>query len=223
MLDTLQSGHTNPKMKINHHNKPWHHLQVDNFLPPNRFAEIKTLAFYEYETYKRTGTNSVYTDHKGNDYTSRKKYTRFLTHDIIPETNQFFDMLPEHRGYKGELKKLVHWAITPENYNYPIHIDNASRINTCTYYIWPEEETGTILCKNPSRNDDGDHIKADKDSDFEIEVEWKPNKLFVHNSIPNKTWHRYASKKERIVLSIFLVQPDLIKTNRNQRQFLLDL
>lgn len=210
-------------MKINHHNKPWHHLQVDNFLPPNRFAEIKTLAHYEYETYKRTGTNSVYTDHKGNDYTSRNKYTRFLTHDIIPETNQFFDMLPEHRGYEGELKKLVHWAITPENYNYPIHIDNASRINTCTYYIWPEEEIGTILCQNPSRNDDGDHIKADKDSDFEIEVEWKPNKLFVHNSIPNKTWHRYASKKERIVLSIFLVQPDLIKTNRNQRQFLLDL
>ena len=198
-------------------------MQVDNFLPPNRFAEIKTLAHYEYETYKRTGTNSVYTDHKGNDYTSRNKYTRFLTHDIIPETNQFFDMLPEHRGYEGELKKLVHWAITPENYNYPIHIDNASRINTCTYYIWPEEEIGTILCQNPSRNDDGDHIKADKDSDFEIEVEWKPNKLFVHNSIPNKTWHRYASKKERIVLSIFLVQPDLIKTNRNQRQFLLDL
>ena len=198
-------------------------MQVDNFLPPNRFAEIKTLAFYEYETYKRTGTNSVYTDHKGNDYTSRNKYTRFLTHDIVPETNQFFDMLPEHRGYKGELKKLVHWAITPENYNYPIHIDNASRINTCTYYIWPEEETGTILCKNPSRNDDGDHIKADKDSDFEIEVEWKPNKLFVHNSIPNKTWHRYASKRERVVLSVFLVQPDLIKKNRNQHQYLLDL
>ena len=198
-------------------------MQVDNFLPPNRLAEIKTLAFYEYETYKRTGTNSVYTDHKGNDYTSRNKYTRFLTHDIVPETNQFFDMLPEHRGYKGELKKLVHWAITPENYNYPIHIDNASRINTCTYYIWPEEETGTILCKNPSSNDDGDHIKADKDSDFEIEVEWKPNKLFVHNSIPNKTWHRYASKRERVVLSVFLVQPDLIKKNRNQHQYLLDL
>jgi hypothetical protein len=210
-------------MKINHHYKPWHHLQVDDFLPPDRFSEIKRLAHFEYETYKRTGTNSVYTDHKGKDYTSRNKYTRFLTHDIVPETNQFFDMLPEHRGYKGKLKKLVHWAITPENYNYPIHIDNASRINTCTYYVWPEEEIGTILCQNPSKNDDGDHIKADKESDFEIEIEWKPNKLFVHNSIPNKTWHRYASKKERVVLSIFLVQPDLIKPNRNQQQFLLDI
>lgn len=210
-------------MKINHHYKPWHHLQVDDFLPPNRFAEIKRLAHFEYETYKRTGVNSVYTDHKGEDYTSRNKYTRFLTHDIVPETNQFFDMLPEHRGYEGELKKLVHWAITPENYNYPIHIDNASRINTCTYYIWPEEETGTILCKNPSQNDDGDHIKADKESDFEMEIEWKPNKLFVHNSIPNKTWHRYSSKRERVVLSVFLVQPDLIKKSRNQHQFLLDI
>ena len=210
-------------MKINHHYEPWHHLQVEDFLPPDEFKKIQDLAAKEFEIYKQTGVNAVYTDHKGKDYTSRNKYTRFLTEDIVPSTNQFFDMLPEHRGYKGELKKLIHWAITPENYNYPIHIDNASRINTCTYYVWPEEEIGTILCKNPSKNDDGDHIKADKESDFEIEIEWKPNKLFVHNSIPNKTWHRYASKKERVVLSIFLVQPDLIKTNRNQRQFLLDI
>jgi len=95
-------------MKIIHNNDPWDYLEVEDFLPPDRFAEILKLAHFEYETFKRTGTNSVYTDHKGKDYTSRNKYTRFLTHDIVPETNQFFDMLPEHRGYEGELKKLVH-------------------------------------------------------------------------------------------------------------------
>mgnify|MGYP003122396200 CR=1 FL=1 len=210
-------------MKVTLHDRPWHHLQVDNFLPSSRFAEIVRLAHLEYETYKRTGVNSVYTNHKGGDYASRNKYTRFLTHDIVPETNQFFDMLPEHRGYKGKLKKLIHWAITPENYNYPIHIDNASRINTCVYYIWPETEIGTILCKNSSRNDDGDHMKANQKSEWETEVEWKQNKLFVHNSIPNKTWHRFCSKKERITLSVFLVQPDIMKKNRNQHQYLLDL
>jgi|TARA_R100000482_G_scaffold102887_1_gene45825 hypothetical protein len=210
-------------MKVTHRYDPWHCLEVEDFLPPDRFEEIKKLAMIEYAEFERTGVNSVYTDHKTKDYTSRSKYTRFLTEDIVPETNQFFEMLPEHRGYTGELKKLVHWAITPENFNYPTHIDNASRINTCTYYIWPEYETGTILCKNPSKNDDGDHVKADEDSDYEVEVEWKPNKLFVHNSVPNKTWHRYASKKPRIVLSVFLVQPDLIRSNRNQHQYLLDL
>jgi len=210
-------------MKVTHRYDPWHCLEVEDFLPPDRFEEIKKLAMIEYAEFEKTGVNSVYTDHKTKDYTSRSKYTRFLTEDIVPETNQFFEMLPEHRGYTGELKKLVHWAITPENFNYPTHIDNASRINTCTYYIWPEYETGTILCKNPSKNDDGDHVKADEDSDYEVEVEWKPNKLFVHNSVPNKTWHRYASKKPRIVLSVFLVQPDLIRSNRNQHQYLLDL
>ena len=210
-------------MKITHRYDPWHCLEVEDFLPPDRFEEIKKLAMIEYAEFEKTGVNSVYTDHKTKDYTSRSKYTRFLTEDIVPETNQFFEMLPEHRGYTGELKKLVHWAITPENFNYPTHIDNASRINTCTYYIWPEYETGTILCKNPSKNDDGDHVKADEDSDYEVEVEWKPNKLFVHNSVPNKTWHRYASKKPRIVLSVFLVQPDLIRSNRNQHQYLLDI
>ena len=210
-------------MKVTHRYDPWHCLEVEDFLPPDRFEEIKKLAMIEYAEFEKTGVNSVYTDHKTKEYTSRSKYTKFLTEDIVPETNQFFEMLPEHRGYTGELKKLVHWAITPENFNYPTHIDNASRINTCTYYIWPEYETGTILCKNPSKNDDGDHVKADEDSDYEVEVEWKPNKLFVHNSVPNKTWHRYASKKPRIVLSVFLVQPDLIRSNRNQHQYLLDL
>ena len=210
-------------MKINHHYEPWHHLQVDDFLPPDEFKKIQELAAKEFEIYKQTGVNAVYTDHKGKEYISRNKYTRFLTEDIVPSTNQFFKMIPEHRGYKGKLKKLIHWSITPTNYNYPIHIDNASRINTCIYYVWPEEEIGTILCKNPSKNDNGDHIKADKESDYEIEVEWKPNKLFVHNSVPNKTWHRFSSKCERIVLSIFLVQSDLVRRNRNQYEFLIDL
>tara|TARA_Y100000768_G_scaffold384397_1_gene368359 strand:- start:624 stop:1259 length:636 start_codon:yes stop_codon:yes gene_type:complete len=210
-------------MRVSHKYDPWHYLEVENFLPPDRFAEIKKLALEQLEEYKKTGFNSVYTDHKDKDYTSRNKYTKFLSRDIIPETNQFFEMLPEHRGYKGKLKKLLHWAITPDNFNYPTHIDNASRINTCTYYIWPEKEMGTILCKNPSRNDDGDHVKADKKSLYEREVDWKTNKLFVHNSIPNKTWHRYASKKTRIVLCAFLVQPDLINTNRNQLEYVIDL
>tara|TARA_B100001996_G_scaffold380121_1_gene367024 strand:+ start:80 stop:706 length:627 start_codon:yes stop_codon:yes gene_type:complete len=208
-------------MKITHKYDPWHYLEVEDFLPQDEFENIKRLAMIEYEEFKKVGGNSVYTEHK--DYVSRNKYTRYLSEDIVPTTNQFFEMLPEHRGYEGELKKLVHWAVCPENFSYPIHIDNMSRVNTCTYYIWPDEEVGTILCKNPSKNDDGDHIEGDKKSEYEVEVEWKPNKLFVHNSIPNKTWHRYRSNNHRIILSIFLVQPNLIPMNRNLHKYLLDI
>ena len=210
-------------MKVTHRYDPWHYIEVENFLSPERFAEIKRQALIELEEFKNKGANSVYTDHKTEDYTSRNKYAKWLKEDIVPETNQFFEMLPEHRGYKGKLKKLLHWAITPDNFNYPTHIDNASRINTCTLYVHPEKEIGTILCNNPSKNDDGDHIKANEKSVYEREVEWKTNKLFVHNSIPNKTWHRYSSKKRRIVLCAFLVQPDLLISNRNQHEYLLDI
>tara|TARA_B100000131_G_C18116477_1_gene611472 strand:- start:2461 stop:3111 length:651 start_codon:yes stop_codon:yes gene_type:complete len=199
-------------MKINHVYDPWHHLQVEDFLSPDRFDEIKKLAMIEYDHFKKVGSNTFYTTHK--EYSSRRKYVRYVEEDIVPETNQFFSMLPEHRGFTGELKKIIHWAITPKNFRYPIHIDNKSRINTCTYYIYPEHEVGTVLQDNPSRNDDGDHNPADQESTRQVEIEWKPNKLFVHNSIPNKTWHSYMSHEERIVLSIFFVQPDLIIDTR---------
>ena len=68
----------------------------------------------------------------------------------------------------------------------------------------------------------GDHNPADQESLSQIEIEWKPNKLFVHNSIPNKTWHSYMSHEERIVLSIFFVQPDLIIDSRYP-MYLLDV
>ena len=213
-------------MKINHVYDPWHHLQVEDFLPPDEFDEIKRLALIEYDTFRNEGVNCIYNDvdsWKRKKYANRSKYVRFLSEDILPSTNQFFRMLPEHRGFSGDLKKVIHWSIQPENHIYPNHIDNAPRINTCTFYIWPEENVGTILCDNPSKNDDGDHSESDQESKREVEVEWKPNKLFVHNSIPNKTWHRYQCVNPRIVLSLFLVQPDLIRKGRIDINYLIDV
>ena len=187
-------------MKITSHNNPWDHIIVEDFLSVDKFAEIKKIAMTEYKKYLRDGSNQ----------NSRGACTKYFTEDIIPETNQFFKILPKHRGFKGNLKKLIHLTISPPNLKLPLHIDNVSRINTCILYIFPDKSKGTILADNPSCNDDGDHINADKKSHYEIEVPWKPNTLFVHNSIPNKTWHTYTGDHYRIILCLFLVQPDLV-------------
>ena len=206
-------------MKITHQTDPWEHIIVEDLLSAERFAEIKKIGMIEYENYLKNGHNSLYTDHKDDPrYTSRAKYTKYFADDIIPETNQFFKMLPHHRGFKGELKKLIHITINPPDFNYPLHIDNISRINTCIFYIYPDESIGTILANNPSCNDDGDHSAANKKSHWEQEVPWKPNTLFVHNSIPNKTWHKYIGDKKnyRMTLCCFLVQPDLVKHGKGR-------
>ena len=59
--------------------------------------------------------------------------------------------------------------------------------------------------KNRSTNDNEDHGEADLPSEYEYEIPWKPNKLFYHNSIPNKTWHSIQNTHDqnRIVLISF--------------------
>ena len=77
-------------MKITHKYDPWHYLEVEDFLPQDEFENIKRLAMIEYEEFKKVGGNAVYTEHK--DYVLRNKYTRYLSEDIVPTTNQFFEM-----------------------------------------------------------------------------------------------------------------------------------
>ncbi len=144
-------------------------------------------------------------------------YVNFLDEDIIPETNNLFnDFDFPHRPYKGKLKKLVQWAISPSGWNYPPHCDNRSRISTTIIYIGPEKSDGTILHKNFSTNDRGDHEAAKYESLYTKEIDWKPNKAFFHNSIPNKTWHsiKNTHSEPRITLNAFLVQPDLVAKDR---------
>ena len=89
----------------------------------------------------------------------------------------------------------------------------------------PEKNSGTIICKNPSTNDDGDHCSPDLPSETEVEIEWKPNKIFLHCGGPVK-WHRYYGNENyepRIIISAFLVQPDLINKGRIDLDYLIDI
>tara|TARA_B100000902_G_scaffold198084_1_gene189040 strand:- start:665 stop:1237 length:573 start_codon:yes stop_codon:yes gene_type:complete len=186
-------------------------MEIEDLLPTPKFEKIQNLARIELDKYKKEGTN-----------TYMGQYVRWLDEDILPETNKVFDMLPR-RESTGTLKKLLHWAITPANSSYPTHIDNKTRLSTVAFYVAPENNVGTIVCENSSTNDNGDHNPPNLPSKNEYELTWKPNKAFVHCSGPKK-WHRMRSNnQDRIILSSFLVQPDLIINGRPELDHLLDL
>ena len=200
-------------MKLKHNYEPWEYMEIEDFLPQKRFKELQDQAKVQLENYKKQGSN-----------TPRGKYICYSGEDMIPEFNPIFDLLPR-RQPTGKLKKINHWAVTPPGVHYPTHIDNKSRFSTIAFYVSPEKNSGTIICKNPSTNDDGDHCSPDLPSETEVEIEWKPNKIFLHCGGPVK-WHRYYGNENyghRIIISAFLVQPDLINKGRIDLDYLIDI
>tara|TARA_B100000575_G_C22851601_1_gene498259 strand:- start:27 stop:638 length:612 start_codon:yes stop_codon:yes gene_type:complete len=193
-------------MEINYITDPWECVEIEDFLPEDRWEKIQELAKIELDNYNSSMTRQ-----------RRGHYVNYLHEDIIPETNSLFtDISLPHREYQGKLKKLVHWTISKPDWYYPPHCDNRSRISTSILYVSPDNSDGTILHKNISENDKGDHEKANLPSTYTCELSWKPNKVFFHNSIPNKTWHsiQNTTNTPRIVLCSFLVQEDLVLPNR---------
>tara|TARA_B100001250_G_C19766138_1_gene774850 strand:- start:417 stop:1022 length:606 start_codon:yes stop_codon:yes gene_type:complete len=197
-------------MKITHHEKPWQHVIIDDFLSPERFEHIQNLAIEELGRYQVEGPN-----------TPRGKYVRYTKDDLLPEVTMDIMKLLPHREY-DDLVKLNHWSIMPPHVKYPPHVDNASRIHTFTFYVAPEKNLGTILCDNPSTNDDGDHGQPNQPTICEYPIEWKPNRAFVHNSRP-KQWHRFESgDTHRINISVFYADPNKIKSHRQDFDYFID-
>lgn len=199
-------------MNVTHHNDPWDYITIDHFLNDEDWNNIQILAMEELERYQVEGNN-----------TRSGKYTRFLDYDLLPQANFLFKEHKKHRDFEGELKKLVHWTIQPPNHKYPIHIDNESRVHTTMLYVHPEQNSGTILCKNKSRHVE-DHGQPEHESDYEIEVPWAPNKVFSHNTLPGITWHRYQSTfPNRITLATFFVEPSKVIPGRGIEEHLIDI
>jgi hypothetical protein len=196
-------------MMINY--RPWQHLILDDFLSQDRFEEIKKLAETELEYLDMFGF-----------YTRSNHYLRYVKEDIIPEVNSLFLEFKESRPYSKSLKKIIHWSIHPENFSYPEHIDNESRIFTTVLYVTPKDNIGTILCKNESPLNP-DHGRPSLKSEYEVESTWKQNRLFAHNSLDGKTWHRYGATTQRCTLNCFFVEPSKIIENRIENKFLIDI
>lgn len=198
-------------MKINYDKKPWEHVIIDDFLSPDRFEHIQDLAIQELGRFQVEGSNTFRGD----------KYVRYTKEDLLPEVTMDIMKLLPHREY-DDLVKLNHWTIMPPHGNYPTHIDNASRIHTFTFYVAPEKNLGTILCDNPSTNDDGDHGQPNQSTICEYPIEWKPNRAFVHNPRP-KQWHRFGSgDTTRINLSVFYADPNKIRSHRQDFDYFID-
>ena len=198
-------------MKITHHEKPWQHVIIDDFLSPERFEHIHDLAIQELGRFQVEGPNTFRGD----------RYIRYTKEDLLPEVTMDIMKLLPHREY-DDLVKLNHWSIMPPNVKYPPHVDNASRIHTFTFYVAPEKNLGTILCDNPSTNDDGDHGQPNQPTICEYPIEWKPNRAFVHNSRP-KQWHRFESgDTHRINISVFYADPNKIKSHRQDFDYFID-
>ena len=213
-------------MNINHVKDPWECYVFDNFLSPERWKEIRNLADIQLEKYYEWTNSPRKKVYKNKSYVSRDKYSCYVDEDIIPETNSLFhDYVLPHRPYEGKLKKVVHWAIAPPYWSYPAHCDNRARISTTILYVGPEETDGTILHKNLSNNDNGDHEKANMPSEYETEIKWEPNKAFFHNTIPNKTWHSISNStdKPRITLNSFFVQENLVSKGREYTGHEIDI
>ena len=65
-----------------------------------------------------------------------------------------------------------------KNYKFPIHDDIPDKILSCTVYLSPEKNAGTIFYSN-------------KKGEGRKQIEWKPNRavFFVRNEMT--TWHSY--------------------------------
>ena len=212
MLSVLQYGfvpdHATPAfitrrglslvMEVSIHQDPFEYTVVDNFMSDERFAVIKELADEEkskFEPNCRCG-----------------KYIRWVDEDLIPESEQWY-------GDTKGLKKAMHWAICPPDYTYELHIDPWWRLHTMVLYI--DGKTGTQLHSNDS---EGIYPQLpNKESNYVKEVEWKENRLFLHNPAP-KTWHTYATAKDelRVVIQAFLIDPKQVPEGRGELDHLID-
>ncbi len=185
---------------------PFEYLLVDNFA--SNFDEIKELAQKEKEQWKPNQGSG--------------KYVRWLEEDIIPQSHHYFHHLTKDREY-GKLKKALHWTICPPNWTFIVHVDAIWRMHTMVLYV--EGDCGTLLYKNDSKyRQENQYNKPDLESEYEVEVPWKDNRLFCHNP-GDKKWHNYKNKTDglRVVIQAFLMDPDLIPPDRPENNFLLDI
>lgn len=194
-------------MKFTKHSYPWEHYIVDDFLSEDRFEQI--LEGVERE--------KKYLDMFGY-YSRSNHYYRYERFSILPELDQLYNKLFPDRLMS--LCKINHWSIHPENYSYHTHVDNSSRLYTAVLYVAPSKNVGTILCMNNSEFKD-DHNKPDDKNIDEVEIEFKPNRLFIHKST-DKTWHRYGATNQRVTINTFLVDKTMLDTVQLNNRYLLD-
>ena len=80
------------------------------------------------------------------------------------------------------------------------------------------------LCKNDSSyNDTNLRNTPFETNEYELEVEWKQNKLFAFNNL-DKAWHYYKSgNAPRIIIQSFFVDLDKVLPGKEEWDHLIDI
>ena len=166
----------------------WKYLVIDDFL--------------DKEVYDKLVNNIK--DYKLQD--NEEIHRKFLTTDPTPQVNWLFAKknFPRHRPY-SQLKKMIHYAVTKENFTHPLHDEAPFKIMSAIIYLHPEKNVGTIL----------------RHKEKEIEVEWKPNRLMVFCGLEDITWHYYKTTEARYTYNYFLVNPAEME-NKELKKHVID-
>jgi len=164
---------------------PWFYIAVDDFLPTEQFENLRDDAL-------RIAADG--------DQVQRQ----IFNHDPTPQIESFIRTFLKAQSTSGvrirphrELKKFIHYAVTPANFNHAMHVEAEFKIMSAVLYLGPEENIGTRLYKSPEDQNP-------------IEVEWVPNRLFVFCG-HDHTWHDYASTNTRYTYNYFLVDPHVVQ------------
>lgn len=177
-------------MKIE--SNPWHYICIDDYLPEMKFSELRNKAM------------SV-------EYFEDKVSREIFKYDPTPQLEFLLEIFNQRedipkREYR-ELKKFIHFAVTPANFIHKMHIEAPFKIMSAVLYLGPDENRGTRLYKTP----DGEPF----------EIEWKPNRLFVFCGYDH-TFHDYLSTSVRYTYNYFLVDKPTVE-NPEYKENLLDL
>lgn len=175
---------------------PWFHLCIDNFLPQDEFEKLRQEAL-EVPVKENEVARKLF------DYDPTPQIKNLIQTFVKASENYDVNM---RQCRISNLKKFIHYAITPEHFDHKMHVEAEFKIMSAVLYLGPEENIGTRLYEN--ENGDG-----------ALEVEWKPNRLFVFCG-NNKTWHDYASTSTRYTYNYFLVDPDIVQNEEYKKNLI---
>ena len=119
----------------------------------------------------------------------------FFDHDPIPHTADLLNEFVSHRPV-GDKGKLIHYAVTKKDFVHEKHCDAEFKIMSAVLYLGPEKNSGTRLYGRKGER---------------VDVEWKPNRMFVFCGLTDFTWHDYTSTDTRYTLNYFLIDRSKVK------------
>jgi hypothetical protein len=161
----------------------------DNFLPDSTFEMLRN------KYVKTSESEEIQRDIFG--------------YDPTPQISDYLSKFRRVREHK-KLGKFIHTAATPPEFHHPIHDEAEFKIMSAIVYVGPGNSHGTKFYMREGAT--FEYPEGDFYTEYDHEVEWKPNRLVIFCGESGVTWHDYKSdEKMRFTYNYFLVDPTKIK------------